>query len=77
MKTLNSMSPMQEYKLARAINRAISGHRITSYSTRDAKEIARLLAVLTWAPTATRSANPLQNGPFAGPVPQVSKICPN
>ena len=30
MKTLNSMSPMQEYKLARAINRAIPGHRVTS-----------------------------------------------
>ena len=47
MKTLNSMSPMQEYKLARAINRAISGHRITSYSTRDRKEIAKLLAMLS------------------------------
>ncbi len=46
MKTLNSMSPMQEYKLARAINRAISGHRITSYSIRDAKEITKLLVML-------------------------------
>ena len=46
MKTLNSMSPMQEYKLARAINRAISGLRVTSYTTRDAKEIARLLEML-------------------------------
>lgn len=46
MKTPNSMSPMQEYKLARAINRANSGHRITSYSTRDAKEIAKLLAMV-------------------------------
>ena len=46
MKTPNSMSPMQEYKLARAINRAISGHRITSYSTRDRKEIAKLLTML-------------------------------
>ena len=44
MKTLNSMSPMQEYKLARAINRAISGHRV--YITRDAKEIAKLLTIL-------------------------------
>ena len=46
MKTPNPMSPMQEYKLARAINRAISVHRITSYSTRDAKEIAELLAMV-------------------------------
>ena len=46
MKTLNSMSPMQEYKLARAINRAVSGHSVTSYTTRDAKEIAKLRAML-------------------------------
>jgi len=46
MKTLNSMSPMQEYKLARAINRAISGHRVTSFTTRDAKEITKLPAML-------------------------------
>ena len=46
MKTLNSMSPMQEYKLARAINIAVSGCRVASYATRDAKEIAKLLAML-------------------------------
>ena len=46
MKTLNSMSPMQEYKLARAINRAISGRCVASCTTRGAKEIAKLLAML-------------------------------
>ena len=46
MKVLNSMSPMQEYKLARAINRAISGHRVASYTTRDTMEIAKLPAML-------------------------------
>ena len=46
MKTPNPMSPMQEYKLARAINRAISGRCVTSYTTRDAKEIAKLRAMV-------------------------------
>lgn len=58
MKTINSMSPMQEYKLARAINRAISGHRITSYTTRGAKEIAKLLEMLPCALPAGRNASP-------------------
>ena len=46
MKTLNSMSPMQEYKLARAINRAISGRCVASCTTRDAKEITKLPAMV-------------------------------
>ena len=38
--------------------------------------IAKLPAMVPWAPTAARNANPLQNGPFAGPVPQVSLARP-
>ncbi len=37
---------MQEYKLARAINRAISGRCVTSYTTRGAKEVVKLPAMV-------------------------------
>ena len=42
--------------------------------TRDAKEIAKLPAMVPLAPLENRNANPLKNGPFVGSVPQVSDM---